>query len=304
MDLLLRWLLEGARFGEFITREKSWPKYPPGVPRVAGLLAERKGQPVMPGYFDNIRGFGYRGMEVKEGTYSPYKGRKGVLVPPQDRIGICVHQTSVKFGVSKKRIAVWSRRLRDLQINEEDRMLLGIASAAMSKIERDAAARRMALHERFWKVPYHVVSLSNGDILLNNDLPWYTYHGGKANREMLGFCVEGLYPALKKNRRKRHTDFDDFMIETGQKGLRLEILKARESGASVRLIQPHRCYSRKRRGDPGEEIWREIVLPVAQDLSIDFDYELAVGGGRPIPREWDANSRYNWRGKLAPPSDL
>ncbi len=297
MDLLLRQLLEGARFGDYIPREKSWPKYPPGVPRVAGLVAEKKGQPAMPGYFDNVRGFGYRGVEVKENTYSPYKGRKGVFISPGDRLGICVHQTSVKFGVSKKRVVVWERRLRDLQVGEEDRRLLGLTSDAVSKMNREKAARRMALHERFWKVPYHVVSLTNGDILLNNDLSWYTYHGGKANRSMLGFCLEGLYPGLKKNRRSRHTDFDEFTIETGQKGLRMLILKAREVGVDVQLIQPHRCYSSRRRADPGEEIWGEIVLPVARDLGVDCDYEFAIDSGRPICREWDEDAEYDWRGR-------
>ncbi len=298
MNLLLRRLLEGARFGEFIPREKNWPTRSPGVPQPVDVVRTEHDRPFMPSYFDNVRGFNYRGDE-----YKPYKGKKGIQVKLKSRIGICIHQTAVAFGVSKKRVAVWARRIQDLQISDEDCRLLALPMG-FTAMHRDRVAKRMALHERFWKVPYHVVCLINGDILFNNSLSWYTYHGNTANRKMFGWCMEGLYPGMKSKRTRRHSTFDDFTISTGRQGLRVLILKARESGAPVRLIQPHRCYSRKRRGDPGEEIWREIVLPVAQDLSVDFDYELAVGGGRPIPNVWDAESRYNWRGKLAPPGDL
>jgi hypothetical protein len=51
-----------------------------------------------------------------------------------------------------------------------------------------------------------------------------------------------------------------------------------------------------REGDPGEAYWKNVVLPVCRELDVDIDYEL-VDGGRPIPRDWDPGSPFDWTGR-------
>jgi hypothetical protein len=242
------------------------------------LRAEHERERDSPEYFDNIDAEGYR----PANEFNPYKGKKGTVVPPGVRIGICVHQTATRFGTTKTARRKWE--LRGLE-------------HGLDPLDAKAWGNRMALHERFWKVPYHVVSLQNGDVLLNNKLEHYTYHGGGANRLLYGWALEGNFPGLESQRKKKHDTLDDFLIETGRAGIRLLVKKARERGDDISLVLPHRSYECPgRAGDPGEAIWREIVIPETRSLQVFPDYERKHGTGLPVCVEWDAAATHDWRG--------
>ena len=118
-----------------------------------------------------------------------------------------------------------------------------------------------------------------------------------SNAVLYGWALEGRFPALESQRKKKHHVIDDFVIETGRAGIRLLVEKARERGDDIHLVLPHRTYAYPgRAGDCGEAIWREIVLPETKLLQVYPDYEAAYGG-RPIPREWDPAACYDWRGR-------
>ena len=50
-------------------------------------------------------------------------------------------------------------------------------------------------------------------------------------------------------------------------------------------VTAHRCWSKHRRNDPGEEVWFRIVEPMMKELGLEL-LEDWGNGGRPIPAEW------------------
>lgn len=319
--LWLRALIEALHFTKTPERADAWPIAAPivlqpkptvdeaapetelEVPAVAALRIVPPYAEPRP-HFDNIYGLGYRDLKA-------FDKRRSEFIDPKNRRWVVVHQMAVTFGTSAARRKVWRKRIEEM-LTRNPRLLWqyipGIPAEALHAMTweelslairpptRDAMAERLALHERFWAVPYHFASLLNGDVLRNQPLNWYTYHGNGGNPG-IGWAMEGLYPDLKKNRARRHSVLDDFVIETGRVGLRTAVTVARNEGCPIEAVQPHRNFSGDRTADTGEELWREIVLPVAKELGLKPDYTLSKGTGRPIPREWDDAALYDFKGK-------
>ncbi len=261
-----------------------------------------------PEYFDNTDGIGevkrklfYK--DKRSGVMLPYKGR-AKPVPAEKKIGIEAHITAVAYGTTKRARHFWWDAIVDGLVPEEfaERYGYSLSQGAMMSDEDSAiahrnAAERMALHQRFWKVPYHYVGLLNGDILYNNQVSRRTFHGNGGNGPMIGTSLEGNYPGLAKNRKAKHDDMDDFVIETGRATLRLAHKKETENGSDLGLFNAHRVYSAGRLGDPGEEYWREIGKPMAKELGLEINYEFKHGSGNHICREWDDEGLVNYRGR-------
>ena len=207
-----------------------------------------------------------------------------------ERIGVCVHQTAARFGTSARRRAVWQRRIEDGELAEVDLTDHGIDDLA-------GCAERLALHERFWRAAYHWVGLANGDILHNNPATRYTYHGNGSNRQYLGVAAEGVLPGRESDRRSGDDLGTELFVETNRAVLRAAVDDARSLGAPIEFVTAHRCWSASRRGDPGELYWCEVVLPVAAEIDLRVDYDLAVKGGRPIPSDWDPDATHDWNGR-------
>jgi hypothetical protein len=246
----------------------------PQVQLVTGQKVMIAGEAIeLPAYVDNTRA---------PRDLGAFKKRRPGSVDPRHKTTICVHNTGVKFGTSSASRKAWH------------------AKAILKGFEGEVAvqwAAAMALFERFWDAPYHYVGLSCGYVLRNNPWNWHTFHGGIANRSSIGWALEGLYPAYARTRSDKHTAMSDTVIQTGQNSLRLAVLEARGNGCPIRFVQPHRCYSKKRLADPGEEVWKQVVLPVARELDLYPDYHLHDGDGLPIPQSWDPDAKFTDSGK-------
>lgn len=221
----------------------------------------------------------------------PYKG-VATPVPIESKTHVCMHITACHFGTAGYQRRVWERRLDAGEVpadltEEYDLGTLG----------RDGVAERMALHARLWSVAYHWVAMRNGDILYNNQPTRYTYHGNGANRPAIGVSLEAVLPARESERRARHDDLSETFVANGQRLLRIAVTQTRAAGAPLTHLTAHRCYSPQRRGDPGEGVWREIVVPVAAELGLEVDYAFSEGGGRPIPTDWDDSATHDWAGR-------
>lgn len=249
-----------------------------------------------PDYFDNIHGplaAKYRKPFYKYGNKTlMFKGYSKPL-RPEEKTGICLHQTGVEFGTSRRRRAFWRK------VIDSDPETVRAHGFFIPEDEegKQKLAERIALHERFWVVPYHFVGLPNGDILYNNDVRSYTWHGNKSNRRTLGVAVAGHFPGLEKNRRSTHTKSDDFILGTMQACMRLAVLKGREEGCPIEDLTAHRVYSAGRTNDPGEHIWKNVAIPATEAYNLVVSYDRKVGSGRQIPNLWDENSPYDWYGK-------
>jgi len=147
--------------------------------------------------------------------------------------------------------------------------------------------------------------LLNGDVLYNNPFNRYTWHGNGSNLKGIGFVVEGHFSPLLPKTKSKYRDLTEHNIETARAAFRLAVLTSREAGAPLEWVTAHRCYSSGRIGDPGEAIWKEVVIPMANELDLKVDYTFAAwkAGGRPIPIEWDERALYAYgeRSKKALP---
>lgn len=228
---------------------------------------------------------------ARDGVMLPFKGRS----TPLDVAGkthVCMHITACHFGTARYQRRAWERRLDAGEIPSEI-----TERYRLDELGRDAVAERMALHARFWSVAYHWVGLRNGDVLYNNQPSRYTFHGNGANRRGIGVSLEAVLPGREEDRRARHDEVDEAFIANGQRLLRLAVNTTREAGAPLTHLTAHRCYSPRRRGDPGEAVWRQIVVPLADELGLEVDYGFAEAGGRPIPTAWDDRATHDWAGR-------
>ena len=254
-------------------------------------LPERESE--WPSYFDNTDGVGPVKRELffrdkRSGVYLPYKGTpKPVAI--EKKIGLEAHITAIAFGTTRSARKFWTNLIESGEIPDEIWKRYGKTV--------EVAAQRIALHARFWTVPYHWVALINGDILHNNDVTRLTYHGNGGNGPLVGVSLEGSYPGLERNRKKSHNGYDEHTIETGRGALRLATRHSRDLGAPIEWLYCHRQYSDGRLGDPGEGWWREIGLPVAEEMSLRINYDFKHGSGNKIPLEWDDNGLVDYRGR-------
>ncbi len=254
-----------------------------------------------PDYFDNTTGIGpvertlfYK--DKRSGIWLPYKGR-AKPVPVENKIGVEAHITAVAYGTTRKARAFWKQQIVDGLIPDDvvQHYAQGFDLGASDYLDR--VAERMALHQRFWKVPYHWVALLNGDVLFNNPISRYTHHGNGGNGPLIGVSLEGNYPGLEKNRKKKHNGYDEHTIETSRATTRLAVVDGRNLGAPVEALFAHRQYSDGRLGDPGEGWWKEIGIPISQELHLERRVRFHHGSGNEICREWDDLGLVDYRGR-------
>lgn len=289
MSWWIRQLVEFLLRTQPVERATEFPAEVEVEKAAADAAAEALERLTLPGHFDNVRGLGHRDLNAFTKRSSGNRDLSKVEL-------ICVHQTAVAFGTAASRRKAWRRRITGQGIPPDDLEKFGLGpDVTADRIE--AVARRMALHERFWRVPYHFVSLLNGDVLRNNPMRWRTWHGSPGGNDGLGWAMEGRFPILERKRTRRHDALDAFAIETGRAGLRLAVLEGRDAGCPIERLQPHRCYSPGRLGDTGEGLWREVMLPVAGEFGLVVDYEERRGGGRPVPVEWDDDAFFDLAGE-------
>jgi hypothetical protein len=243
---------------------------------------------IVPCHFNNIDGWlasnyrkpYYKGLKF-EGKKTPIK--------PSNRTHIACHITATHFGTMSSRRSVWKKLIQSGTIPAE----------VLSRYDTgdiDKTAARLALHERFWTVPYHVVGLRNGDVLLNNHLTSYTFHGNFLNDEAIGLASEANLPGLAKNRNSKHTVTDEHWVMTNRRAFEVAYELAMNENMPIQGVRCHRQASNGRVGDPGEEYYRLILRPMAEKLKLTIDLDYKVGTGLPIPREWDERGKVNYRG--------
>lgn len=172
---------------------------------------------------------------------------------PKTITGICVHQTAVVFGASS-------------------------AAVLAAKGDRDLARHRRALG-----VHAHATAFQDGTGVLAYQLPSYVFHGNGLNAESIGLEIEGAYDG-KADRR----EVPDGAVSAARELLARIVDEGRKAGMPLTHIWAHRQSSPSRRGDPGAELWRRVVLEYAVPvLGLETQPGRTWGEGRPIPREWD-----------------
>lgn len=187
-------------------------------------------------------------------------GRVTLMRTPKEVTGICVHQTAVNFGVTAKNLQKY--------------------------VDRDLAEAH-----RYLDVPAHVCAMREGSLVVHAPAQAYLYHGNAFNADTLGYEIEGSYPGVFSSRNDKHDKLTSKVIETARKGIDLLMYMGSRAGMDIQYIYAHRQSSDTRRGDPGEEIWREVVLNYAvPQYNLQVRNNHVRRDGRPIPSAWDARS--------------
>ena len=158
-------------------------------------------------------------------------------------------------------------------------------------------------HRRALGIPAHAVAFRDGTVVLPAPLSWYLYHGNDLNRHTLGLEIEGRYPGRLDDPRtpKREdeattwgggaTALDEQTVESARAALKRLVEEGRSLGMPIKWVWAHRQANGQKPSDPGEGLWRAVVL----------DYGVPVLGlstrpgdvfrdGKPIPGAWDPGS--------------
>jgi hypothetical protein len=180
---------------------------------------------------------------------------KTVVRDPKTITGVGIHQTACVFGPSSDR----------------------------------AKAHRRALN-----IPAHVTAFRDGVFVAAAPLEWFLYHGNALNSFSLGLECEGNYSGLLSKPSAvwsgKPSALTDEAIETFRQALKWLVDNGRAAGMPIEFIWGHRQSNGKKPSDPGEGIWKHVVL----------DYGIPVLGlktqpgkvwrnGKTIPPEWDPN---------------
>jgi hypothetical protein len=164
----------------------------------------------------------------------------------------------------------------------------------------------LAFARRSQRVPCHVTATENL-FCATNPLDWYVYHGNRLNGPTLGLEVAGLFSGLLDDpdtppredlmttwKGRQPMTITPGIIMAGRAALRWMVEEGRRRGMPIHFVYAHRQSHGGKPGDPGEGLWRALVLEYAVPV-LGLKTEPAriwegVGkapDGRPIPKEWD-----------------
>ena len=153
-------------------------------------------------------------------------------------------------------------------------------------------------YHRAFGVACHALAFSDRRVVLPNPLLWHVNHGNGFNARALGLEIEGRFPGLKGKpgtlASTPETPVTEDLVETAREALRQLVELGRGLGMPIRYAHAHRQSSPTRRSDPGEELWRRVVLEYGvPELGLVTQPQLVLltgrppEPGRPIPLAWD-----------------
>jgi hypothetical protein len=204
---------------------------------------------------------------------------------------IVVHQTAVRYGLTE------------------------------AQLRASKGNRQLALARRGLNVACHAIAFRDGFFAATHPLCHYVNHGNGFNAYSLGLEIDGLYPGLSDDpttvpiREDLETTAGDrepdevtqTIVDTARAALRWLVEEGRRLGMPVTSVYAHRQSSGTRRADPGEPIWRPVVLDYAVPvLGLRVHPDVALAGtrydarkgrrvpnnGRPLPRQWGGAGAY------------
>lgn len=187
---------------------------------------------------------------------------RGIVVErnPRNVTGVTIHQTATEYGLTDRQI--------------------------------DAAGgdKNLALAHRALNIACHNAAFE-GFYVRTTPLQYYVQHGNGFNASELGLEIAGLYPGVvggKTWNGRAATKLTEDRIEAARAALADLVTRGRNQGMPIRFLHAHRQSSASRRDDPGEEIWKAVVLEFAvPQLGLKLQQERVIGDGRPVPKEWD-----------------
>lgn len=195
----------------------------------------------------------------------------GKAVHTKPKTGLMLHQTAVEFGVTKNQIRA-------------------------ANGDTDLALARRALNI---STPVTIFTTPDMRVLLVLSAPftWHMNHGNGANGETLGVEIAGRFEGLLGDRSTlwcpdgRGTCVPTRVTDEVVQGWRAAIVHvvelARTEGHPLVDLFAHRQSSETRRSDPGEFLWEQVAIPVADEVGLKIHPNRVWGSGRRLPEQWD-----------------
>jgi hypothetical protein len=189
-----------------------------------------------------------------------------------------------KHLIQKGRVVKRSVYEVDTIVVHQTAVVFGVLPRAVKEAGGD---RNMAKHRRALQVASHLTAFDTGFAVVGCPLSWYVYNCNKLNSRSLGLEIEGVYPALLTAKSKEL--FTGLIEQASRDAIDYMVIEGKKLGMPIQYIAAHRQSSADRRGDPGEEIWKKLVLGYAVPRHGLIVKPTAVwGDGRPLPQEWDS----------------
>lgn len=168
-------------------------------------------------------------------------------------------------------------------------------------LKQAGGQEELAKRLRCTQVASQFVGRRDGQLVLSRPILAYTYHGNGLNGTTVGVEFEGAYSGLLDDpkttprediltfwKKKEPMELDDETVEVFRRQLSMSVMLSREAGCNIRFIYAHRQSSWTRRSDPGEGIWKWVVMDYGvKVLGLEAVPNRVWGKGRPIPVEWD-----------------
>jgi hypothetical protein len=153
--------------------------------------------------------------------------------------------------------------------------------------------------ERWKNGGCHFAVFTTGEVLWLHDMEWNVAHGGLWNTATVGIEFNGRFEGKrgdphtmwidKENPRPQPPmDLTPAQRFAGMDLIRWQYSEGLKRGARWKALVAHRQASGDRRNDPGEQIWKEVALPLHAELGLtDGGIGFTLGDGLPIPEAWD-----------------
>jgi len=239
---------------------------PPPEPAAAVTVAE----------FAGIDVVDLRHLQTDPSLKSKVRRGKTVRSDPKTITAVTLHQTACNFGVGR------------------------------NHLKAAGGDEELAQQIRALGVACHVLAFREGWVVWSNDLERYLYHANGLSGTSLCLEIEGHYSGLMDDPKTTAVREDvrttwkgkpdpvtDLTVETARRGLKLLVDEGRALGMPIELLRAHRQSAATRRSDPGEEMWQRVGLDYGVAvLGLQVDNDFTLGGGRPIPKQWDARSAH------------
>lgn len=159
----------------------------------------------------------------------------------------------------------------------------------------------LGLARRALKVACHAMAF-DGFVSLAAPELWHVYQADGLNPTTLGLEVNGTFPGLL-SREDGHSVLTPGLVAAAREGVRMLVENARAIGCPIRWIYAHRQADSWRRADPGEGLWRAVVLDYAVPVlglvtrpgySLPDPQRDPKRHGLTIPRAWDPDGVGNY----------
>jgi len=220
--------------------------------------------------------------------------------PGVDKTGVIDHNTQqsllnlVSGGVST--IAGWVDN-RPIA-NAAQRKHLRAPNAEYDIVWHQADVEMGEKPTRYKDSSAHFFVTSGGLIIQLHDIEWLTHHAHALNEDTIGIEIEGMFAGVEGD--LSNASWPQYHKVLGRKPQSLtpqQIKAARDlalwieahvaaRGGRLRDYYAHRQGSDMRDRDPGQLIWRNIVLPSAADTGCGLPMDRVFGRGRTIPMVW------------------